>query len=137
MADIKTLVDELTNDPLGRGYAGMTDQEVVDSLNAADRSRNKQAITGDDAFQATDAAEWGTLSDPQRSQWLAFCGRQTIDPFGSANVAFVQSIFGGGSQTVQSLAALRLEAISRAEELGYPGRVRLGHVERARALMGG
>lgn len=31
------LSDELTNDPLGRVYSGMADQQVVDSMNALDR----------------------------------------------------------------------------------------------------
>ena len=31
------LADELSADPLGRGYAGMTDQQAADSLNALDR----------------------------------------------------------------------------------------------------
>ena len=37
MADIDILRQELTDDPLGRGYAGMADGEVADSLNVADR----------------------------------------------------------------------------------------------------
>lgn len=33
------LFAEITTDPLGRGYTGMTDQQIADSLNAVDRTR--------------------------------------------------------------------------------------------------
>ena len=33
----KTLADEVANDPLVRGYSGMTDQQIADSLNTVDR----------------------------------------------------------------------------------------------------
>lgn len=35
--DYVVLAAELTNDPLGRGYASMSDSEIADSLNARDR----------------------------------------------------------------------------------------------------
>ena len=39
--EVSTLLirDEITNDPLGRGYAGMSDQAVADSLNTKDRTK--------------------------------------------------------------------------------------------------
>ncbi len=135
MANIAALVDELTNDPLTRGYAGMTDQQVADSLNTKDRSRNLPEITGDAAFQATDSTEWAGLSDLNKQLWVGFCGRNSIDPFGSANVALVQNLFGGGSTTVANLQSLRTETISRGQELGFGADVPVGHVEMARAMM--
>ena len=33
----KALADEINIDPLGRGYSGMTDQQIADSLNTVDR----------------------------------------------------------------------------------------------------
>lgn len=38
MSRIQILKDELTTDPLSRGYAAMTDQQAIDSLNALDRN---------------------------------------------------------------------------------------------------
>ncbi len=35
--DYSILTPEVTTDPLARGYAGMSDQQVADSLNAVDR----------------------------------------------------------------------------------------------------
>jgi len=37
MADLAKLITELTTDPLARGYAGMSDIEATNSLNAIDR----------------------------------------------------------------------------------------------------
>lgn len=40
MADnLQILSDEITNDPLGRGYAAMSDQEIADSLNTINRDK--------------------------------------------------------------------------------------------------
>ena len=118
------LKDELADDPLGRGYDAMTDQELVDSLNTADRQRNRTSMTGDEVFQATDPAEFGELptgsgnTADEQGHWLAFCGRNEIDPFAKANVELVKSIFGNTSATVINLAAARVESITRAVERG-------------------
>jgi len=112
------LADELFNDPLGRGYAAMTHEEVVADFNTAYRSRNRKSLSGDEAFASTDAAEFAALTPEAKNMWLSFCGRSQIDPFSAANVAFVQYLFGGGSATIANLAALRVESISRAQELG-------------------
>ena len=121
MTSLKT---EHDNDPLGRGYSGMTDQEFVDSMNGLDRSRNRESMTGDEVAQAAVPADYDALDDGSannttdaKSHWLAFCGRAEIDPFGTANEALVKSIFGFPSDTVTALLASRVEAISRAEEL--------------------
>jgi len=127
------LSDELTNDPLTRGYAGMTDAQAAADLNTAYRNVVKTSLSGDDLFGATDSTEFNGLSDLNKQLWVAFCGRDSIDPFGSANVAFVQFIFGGGSTTVSALSALRTIANgqTRAQELGI--RVTTDLVAAARA----
>jgi len=129
--DINILKTEITTDPLGRGYSGMTDEQVAVSLNTVDRERNLASITGDIAFSATDGAEFAALSATKQQLWLAFCGRETINPFGTSNVAFVQWIFGAGSTTVSNLANVRKEPVSRGNELGI-GLVRPGDVNQAR-----
>ena len=40
------LKQEITTDPLGRGYAGMTDQQIADSLNTADRPAIVPTVAG-------------------------------------------------------------------------------------------
>lgn len=129
--DIKTEID---TDPLSRGYSGMSDEAVAASMNdTIDRSRNLSSLTGDQIFDATDSTEFAALTDHKQGLWLSFCGRDTIDPFGSSNVAFVQWVFGGGSTTASSLGSLRTESVSRATELGL-GVVRVNNVTEARAI---
>ncbi len=150
MAD--TLKDELANDELVWGYNGpgvfnagpgpMTDQQAADVLNTVHsspdtRTRNRTSMTGDEIFQATDPGEFNGLtsgsgnSSDDQGHWLAFCGRETIDPFATANVQLVIAIFGNPSTTLTNLTAARVESITRAVELSLPF-VKPGHVEFAR-----
>jgi hypothetical protein len=131
MSNIDIIRDEITNDPLGRGYSGMDDAAVAVDLNTVYRTINKSSLSGDELFAATDSTEFAALTDHQESLWVAFCGRSSVDPFGSSNVAFVQYIFGGGSTTVSNLNSLRTQSVSRGAELGV-GSVRPGDVLQAR-----
>jgi len=128
---LQALIDELTNDPLSRVYSAMTDEEAAADLNTVYRTRNRTSMSGDELFQQTNATEWAGLTEVKQNQWLAFCGRDSIDPFAAANVQFVQNIFGAGA-TVSALLAARLEDVSRATELGL-SRVREGTIIKARA----
>lgn len=84
---------------------------------------NRTSVSGDELFQATDSTDWAGLSDAQKSQWLALCGRDNLDPFGAANVALVTNIFGGGSDTVTALQALRVEQKDRVTAAGISRRL--------------
>ena len=137
MADV--LKDELANDPLTRGYLGMTDEEAAADLNTSYRTRNRTSMTGDEIAQAADPAEFDALDDGSvnntadvKSHWLALCGRPEIDPFATANVQLVISIFGAASASVANLQTARVESITRAAELGL-STVKVGHVTVARA----
>ncbi len=140
-AEIKS---ELDNDPEGRGYTtpgayaalddlgkAADDQAMADNMNDPNLTRNKTSLTGDEIFQATDQGDYTALTDEQKSQWLAFCARSTLDPFASANQNFVTDLI--GAATVAALAILRVTPISRATELGLT-RIRAGHVAEARLL---
>jgi len=133
--DTPKLWAELRDDPLERGYSGMTDAEAAADLNSEYRTRQLDSVSGDECFSATDPTEFGGLTDHKQDVWVSFCGRDSIDPFGAANVEFVKWIFGAQSETVSNLAALRTEAQSRADELGL-GYVKVGHVQMARLLGG-
>ena len=122
---------ELLEDPLGRGYSSMSDQEAADSLNVVNRTRIRASMSGDEFFQATDEAEFMGLTDAKRALWLSFCARAAIDPGAAASTAFVKFIFGAGSATVSALATRRTEVVSRAIELGI--RSTAGLVEDSRA----
>lgn len=114
---------EIQSDPLGQYSATMTDAQVLGILTALTRSRNREFLTGDEMRQQTAATEWDALttgsgnSADQRGQWLAFTANDQIDPFAAANVHIVQELFGTGSLTIQNLAAIRVESISRLTEL--------------------
>lgn len=58
MSDIDPLVDELANDPLGRGYAGMTAQQAADDLNAIIRTRPRTAVPASEVFARFVPAEY-------------------------------------------------------------------------------
>ena len=133
MANIQTLKAELDADPLTRGYAGFSDEQVADDINTVYREVNLSSLSGDEVFAATDGGEFGGLTDHKQAIWLAFCGRDSIDPFGTSNVALVQWVFGAGSDTNTALGDLRKRDASRAEELGI-GQVRTGDVIQARSL---
>ena len=126
--------DELLIDPLGRGYSSLSDQAAADDLNTSYRTRNRTSMTGDEVFQSIENQTiWDGLTDNQRLEFLSLCGRDIIDPFGTANVDLVKSIFGGASATVAELAAARVESITRATELGLRTPVRSKHVEAGRS----
>ncbi len=142
MTDLR---DELLTDPLSRGYSTMLDQEVADDLNSIypapdTRTRNRASMSGDEIAQQAVPAAYDALDDGAanntadvKSHWLALCARTSVDPFATANVQLVVSIFGVGSQTVLNLQAARVESITRAQELGL-SLVRTGHVQFARSV---
>ena len=129
-----SLKDELTDDPLNRGYAGMSNEEALVDLNTAYRARNRLSMTGDEVFaNIANRAAWDGLTDAAKAHFLSLCARSFIDPFGSANVELVKSIFGNNSATVTNLASARVEAITRAVDLGLRSPVRINHVIAARS----
>ena len=58
---------ELTDDPLGRGYSGMSDEEAAADLNTAYRSRNLAALTASGVLNAVDVAEYNALDSGQQT----------------------------------------------------------------------
>jgi hypothetical protein len=105
---------------------------AADQLNAVNQTANRTSISGDELFTSTDSTEFAALTDHKRELWVAFCSKD-VDPFSSANVAFVQWVFGGGSTTVVTLADIRTADVSRATKLGL-GLVKESHVAYARTL---
>lgn len=128
--DLVALKTELTTDPLSRGYAGMTDEEAATNLNTVDRTRNKTSMTGSEVVNNVDAAEWVALSGEEQAKVWDILHLGTLNPFG-VEAALLIAIFGGGSATIIALQAARVDAVSRAEELGL-GSIAPGHVENAR-----
>jgi len=126
------LKNELTNDPLGRGYAGMTDAQAADNLNTVYRTRQIRSFSGDFMFTKTNPDEFVAIGEHKQLLWLSFCGRE-VDPWAANNEAFVIWVFGETSVTVANLAGARTENISRAQELGI-GNVNAQTIKDVRSL---
>ncbi len=128
MADLKT---ELTDDPLARGYAGMTDSQAADDLNTSYRSRDRTTMTASEVVNAVDTADFLALSAAKQNKFWQLMGIGELNPFG-VEATLMIDIFGGGSTTITTLAALRVESITRAQELGLRTPVRSTIVRSAR-----
>jgi len=131
------LHNELTTDPLVRDYSTMSDAEAAVDLNTIYRTRTLERLDQADVFNAVVVAEFAALSaDGRQEVW-------DIVQVGGASGLWVRSgdtarerfiaLFGAESDTIEALAALLTEDISRAQELGL-GAVKPGHVTKARAL---
>lgn len=127
---LQILKDELTNDPLSRGYSSMDSQQVADDLKTVYRSRIKALMTSTEIFNAVSIDEFMALADGHRSNILGLLAFGSLNPAGKEATVFTR-IFGAQSQTIQALAQERQEPVSRAVELGIDG-VRAGDVEAAR-----
>lgn len=122
------LSDELANDPLARGYSGMTNEEVIVSLNV--KNRPGTSMSGREVMAEVDNDEYDALSAAKKGQLLALTSGSDLDPFGfAANV--IKDIFTPAPLTIAALAAARVSLISRATELGL-GKLMAGPVGRAR-----
>ena len=146
------LTDELRDDPLGVGYANMTDDEVAASLNEPRYRvpttrfitwRAIAAVLDDDEYAAVKAAlnQLASMS-AKVADMIPFLSQATGDDgtgggidFGNAGVrAMIQALPGIGEETKRKLLALGERPASRAEILGLP-EVYPGHVESARRMM--
>lgn len=125
------LSDEVVNDPLARGYAGMTAHQVADSLNTKNRSRERNIIQSYEIIEATVAAEYSALTAAEKERYKVLTGAGQINVKGANTRAAFLAMFAGGTTTRTNLAALQNELISRAEELALP-LIRPGDVVEAR-----
>ena len=126
-----TLKTEVTTDPLGRGYSGMSDREVADDLNTVYRTRQRKTLSGSEIFNVTDDVEYTALTDVQKASWDALCAIDSIDTGSGVAKSREAELFGPGKTTRANLIALKTDDISRATELEIPF-VRVGHVQMAR-----
>ena len=129
--NIEILKEELTNDPLARGYSGMTDKQATDDLNTVDRTTNKAILSGTEVLNAIPKTVLLALSATDRQRVWDVVHMGDVNPFGIEADIFID-IFGAGSITIIALQALRLNNVSRGVELNI-GHVKEGYVGRARA----
>ncbi len=130
--DIDALRDELINDPLARGYSGMSDEAAADDLNSltTGRTRPRTSMTSTEVWQAIDVTELRALADGDRSLVMAVLQFESIDPFRNEATLFI-ALFGAPSATITALQAARQETVSRAVERNI-GKVKPGNVGEAR-----
>ena len=129
--DYQVLKSEIDTDTLTRGYAGMTDQEVADSLNnTLDRALTRDVITGKEVKDRIDTGEWAARTDAQKQIVLALVSRDDLEAFGIDATIFTDAM-SGATTTTANLAAYRSYNGSRAEELGL-GIVTAVNVDTAR-----
>lgn len=118
--EMDILRTELNTDPLGRGYAGMTNAQVVNSLrNVIDRTRIRSRMDSSAVFQAIDITEFNAKTDQQQRNVMAVLAFGSVNPQGKEATLFT-NIFGAGSATITALAAARQESVPRCVELGIP-----------------
>lgn len=119
--DYAALKSELTVDPLGRGYVGMSDSAAAADLNTSYRTASVQTVQGGTVLNATDDVEFSALTTENKDRWLALCGVETINVSSGVAKSLEADIFGPGTTTRTNLLALKNESITRAIELGlYP-----------------
>lgn len=129
--DYSKLKDELTDDPLARGYSGMSDTAAAVDLNTAYREQDRTTMTGSEVLNAVDMPEYEALTDANNDKLWQVLHLGTINPFG-VEATLLIAIFGAESDTITALAAARKTMISRATELGL-GRVKAGYIQAARS----
>ena len=122
------LSDELANDPLTIGYAGMTVEQKITALNAVNRPL--RYMSGSDIFNATADTEYSSLTVTQKSAWDALCAIDTINTTSGVAKSREAELFGNGTQTRANLLALRNNKRSRAQELGIK-KVKTYHIVEA------
>lgn len=130
LVDLKA---ELTNDPLSRNYAAMGDEQAADSLNAPDRTPNRETTDAGTLLGAMVRSEYDALATASKDYVrivLATAGPIPLTPTFRANMA---AMFAAGSTTRANFLALQSRQGSRAEELGL-GRISPSDVANARRL---
>ncbi|MGI9297085.1 MAG: hypothetical protein ACR2QC_04205 [Gammaproteobacteria bacterium] len=114
--------DELDNDPLARGYAGMTTAQKVTSLNTVDRTIPRQNLQGWEIVDAIDPSERSFLSatGSDRVLYDDLVSADNLDISQSNIQTLLQEIFSGPQfpNTRTNMTALETAPASRAVELG-------------------
>lgn len=134
MDRLAILRSELQNDPLGRGYAGMTPEQAAASLNTVNREVDREVvgrnvIPSHRAIAALVAADYLALTDGQQRLFALLVSAGFIDVANTGMRALFTALFPSGT-TRDNLIDLLTVMVSRAEELGLP-HIEPGHVEQA------
>lgn len=110
--DYKKLQSEIANDPKVKGYSGMDDDAIAESISAVNIPVQRDSIPGDELFGATDETEYLALVAAKRSEWLSLCSINSIQ---KAAVSIVKSVFAANSTTWGNI--IKTKNISRLQEI--------------------
>lgn len=129
------LKNELTTDPLARGYAGMTNAQAAASLNTANCTVDRAVIPANEFVGAIVWTEYTAAATTANARlYLTMLTSAGTVDVKSTNVrAAIQAIFGSGTTTRANLVALQTLTVSRATELGLSRPVEVVDVTKARA----
>ena len=119
--NLAALKTELTTDPLGRGYAVMTDEQAAASLALSDRQADRDMLDSALLVASIVRAEYATLSANDKD-YVRLVG--AVDgplPLTANLKTQLGAIFPAGSATRANLVALLKRTGSRAEELNLGG----------------
>lgn len=131
--DYISLKQELDAGHPDTGAYSVDDATAAAELNAVNRTVPRGSMNGDEIFAATDNAEYVGLTDHKQQLWVSFTSKDIINAYDDTNIDFLDYIFGAGSTTKTTLAGLRTQDVSRANEIGI-GDVDQWKVEYARTL---
>lgn len=132
--DMRILRVEIETDPLGRGYAGMTDAQVSASLNEANRQCVHDKCHPGEILNEIVHNDLLTVSVPDQNMLWAIIQTTGVSLVDQHTWELIQTIFPPGSQTYANLEACKWHLGSRAHELGLPGIVTVDVMEARRNL---
>lgn len=118
--DYPVLGAEIANDPLARGYAAMTDQQIAADLNTRYRTVERDSLSGSEIFNAIVPAEFAALAAADKTLVRDVFGLgDAVDVSTGTNArAVLLSAFGAATTTRSNLASAVNELVSRSTELG-------------------
>lgn len=120
---MQTLYNELHNDPLNWGYAGMTNAQRYAKLTATDTNRTlpRDDVQPSELFAAIARADWpDPASKPKDAHiWQTILVGGNAVNMGDPSVRqLVMSVVPNPSSSRTAFLALATKVVSRAEELG-------------------
>ena len=120
--DIVILANEITTDPLGRAYAGMSNTEVVTDMKIKYRTMPRTSVSDQEILNATDVAELAAISADGKMLYGWILGLGSVDLSMTNIKAMLGLLFPAGSDTRTAFMGLvnSTIAITRPEELGIP-----------------
>jgi hypothetical protein len=126
--DLQILKTEL-DDPQ---YAAMTDEEAADSLNDKTIDEEIEFIDANEVFEAIVLSDYVALSSDNKVLLQTILGMGVIKVKGANTRAALAAMF-AATTTLTNLIALQDKKVSWADQ-NWTGRVKVGHVEMARAI---